>query len=60
MAELGVLANQLTRDFDILARESGGAAGTATNQDVSYSYSYSRTFWLVNLVVLQEQLQIKM
>ena len=38
MAELGVLANQLTRDFDLLARESGGAAGTATNQDVSMAF----------------------
>ena len=40
MADLGVLANQLTRDFDILARESGGAAGTATNQDVSLNCTY--------------------
>lgn len=31
---LGLLANQLTRDFDLLASDSRGAAGTAQNAEV--------------------------
>ncbi|KAL3884759.1 hypothetical protein ACJMK2_024867 [Sinanodonta woodiana] len=35
ISELGAVANQLTRDFDLLANDSRGAAATASNQDVA-------------------------
>ncbi|XP_071140342.1 talin-1-like isoform X1 [Mytilus edulis] len=34
-AELGSLANQLTRDYDLLAANSAGAAGASASSDVS-------------------------
>lgn len=32
--DLGRLANQLTRDYDVLASNSANAAATSSNQDV--------------------------
>lgn len=35
-ADLGSLANQLTRDYDLLASNSAGAAAASASSDVSF------------------------
>jgi len=37
---LGLLANQLTRDFDLLASDSRGAAITVHNTDVCKTFNF--------------------
>ena len=41
-AELGSLANQLTRDYDLLASNSAGAAEASSSPDVSNITNYCR------------------
>lgn len=36
VSALGGLANQMTRDYDLLASDSRGASATIANPDVSY------------------------